>query len=80
MLVADDIFSMVGTANLDSRSLEHNFEVNALLYDKPLACKLKEDFLREINISSMLSYHEFRERSWTTRLKEGIGRVLSPLL
>ncbi len=80
MVVADDNFAMVGTANLDSRSLEHNFEVNALVYDQGVAQQLKEDFLKEINISRMLAYHEFRERSWGDKLKEGIGRVLSPLL
>ncbi len=36
ILVSDDDIASIGTANIDVRSFEHNYEVNALLYD-PLA-------------------------------------------
>src|SRR5699024_5204166 len=41
-IVVDGKISSVGTANIDVRSFRLNFEVNAFVYDVPLAKKLKE--------------------------------------
>ena len=32
-MVSDDLLSTVGSTNIDFRSFEHNFEVNAFMYD-----------------------------------------------
>jgi len=45
IIVVDSIFSSVGTANLDFRSLETNFEVNAMIYDEEIAADLTRQFL-----------------------------------
>lgn len=80
IMVSDDAISTIGTANLDDRSFEQNYEVNAIIYDETFAKLLKEDFLRDSNISRLLSYREYLERPWGDRLKEGFGKVFSPLL
>jgi len=43
-LVADREISIVGTANMDHRSLELNFEVNSIIYDKEFSTELTEIF------------------------------------
>lgn len=80
IMVSDDAVATIGTANLDDRSFEQNYEVNAILYDKDIALFLKEDFLKDANVSTMLGYREYLERPWQDKLKEGFGKVFSPLL
>lgn len=80
IIISDDAIATIGTANLDDRSFEQNYEVNAIVYDKGFAQILKADFLKDANISRMLSYHEHLERSWIEKLKEGFGKVFSPIL
>ncbi|MBC8768675.1 cardiolipin synthase [Arenibacter sp. BSSL-BM3] len=80
IIVSDDAIATIGTANLDDRSFEQNYEVNAIVYDEPFAKLLKEDFLKDANLSRMLSYEEYLKRPWAEKLKEGFGKVFSPLL
>ena len=80
IIVSDDAISTIGTANLDDRSFEQNYEVNAIMYHKKFAKLLKEDFIADCSTSKLLNYEEYMKRSWQNKLKEGIGKVLSPLL
>ena len=80
IIVSDDAVSTIGTANLDDRSFEHNYEVNALIYDKSFATLLKDDFLKDGNVSRVLSYQEHLQRPWREKLKEGFGKLFSPVL
>ncbi|UWX54416.1 cardiolipin synthase [Maribacter litopenaei] len=79
IIVSDDAISSIGTANLDDRSFEQNYEVNAIVYEKEFAELLKKDFLKDSSTSKMLSYGEYKERSYIKKLKEGIGKIFSPL-
>lgn len=80
IIISDDSVSTIGTANLDDRSFEQNYEVNAIIYDQKVTQVLKADFLKDANVSRMLSYQEYIERSYSDKLKEGFGKVFSPLL
>lgn len=80
IVVSDDDISSVGTANIDVRSFEHNYEVNALVYDRLFAKKLKEDFLKDCKQCTELTYEEHLTRPWTSRLIEGTARIFTPLL
>lgn len=46
-MVSDDTLSTVGSTNMDFRSFEHNFEVNAFMYDPSSALLLKGIFLQD---------------------------------
>lgn len=80
ILVSDDALSSVGTANIDVRSFEHNYEVNAVVYDAELAGTLKADFLKDCSRCRELSYEAHMSRPWRHRLIEGVARVFTPLL
>jgi len=80
IIVSDDAVATIGTANLDDRSFEHNYEVNALIYDEAFAILLKEDFLKDSNVSRMQSYQEYLRRPWSGKLKEGFGKIFSHVL
>mgnify|MGYP000119797364 FL=1 len=47
LMVSDDTLSTVGSTNMDFRSFEHNFEVNAFMYDPSSALLLKGIFLQD---------------------------------
>ena len=79
-ITIDDEVGIVGSANIDTRSFEHNYEVNAFIYDKPTAETLRRAFENDL-----LSCHEIDADTWSrrkifTRLKESIARLFSPLL
>jgi cardiolipin synthase len=80
VIVADGIFSSVGTANLDFRSLETNFEVNALVYDEETAGSLENYFYQDFNSSEQLILSEWQQRNKWRKAMESFARILSPML
>lgn len=79
-IVVDDTVSSIGTANLDIRSFEQNFEVNGIFYDRNVALKLKEYFLEDCTQSEELNYSEFLHRPTREKMIEGVARMFSPIL
>lgn len=79
-IVADDTVSSVGTANLDIRSFEQNYEVNVAIYDDTFAIELKNDFLADCEQSIQLDYATFVNRPWHEKIKEGVAKIFSPVL
>src|SRR5699024_5363938 len=79
-IVVDGKISSVGSANIDVRSFRLNFEVNAFVYDVPLAKKLEEAFERDVLLSTQMTKHLYEQRSLGIKFKESISRLLSPIL
>ena len=80
IMISDDSIASVGTANIDIRSFEQNYEVNALVYDTDFAKELKQDFLTDSGKSIQLTYEKHTKRPWSDKLKEGAARIFSPVL
>ncbi len=79
-IVVDNEVSSVGTTNIDPRSFSLNFEVNAVVYDQPIAKKLQNLFLEDVQCSSKLTLERYKERSLLIKFKEAVSRLLSPIL
>ena len=79
-LVADRCLAMVGTANLDYRSFDLNFEVNAVVYDKNLAEELTLSFEKDIQDAEQIEINEWLNRPKHIQLIEKIVRLISPML
>ena len=62
VIVVDDDYCSVGSANMDFRSLEHNFEANAFIYDKDFTITLKNIFLKDQSLSEKVSIRVWRSR------------------
>ena len=54
--VSDDKTSVVGTVNLDFRSLHLHYENGVLIYDRDFALTLKKDFIDTQNYAKKLPY------------------------
>jgi cardiolipin synthase len=80
VIVVDGLFSSVGTANLDFRSLETNFEVNAMIYDEETAGILLSQFIDDQNNSEVVVLEEWIRRPRINKIKESFSRILSPML
>ncbi|MBL7971402.1 MAG: cardiolipin synthase [Prolixibacteraceae bacterium] len=80
VIVVDGLFSSVGTANLDFRSLETNFEVNAMIYDEEIADILADQFLEDQDQSEQVLLEEWINRPRIDKIKESFARLLSPML
>lgn len=79
-MVVDDILSTVGTTNMDHRSFNINFEINAIIYDKKTSVELKQHFLDDLKESEELDLKRWQERPISNKLKESYARLWSPLL
>jgi cardiolipin synthase len=79
-IVADGKLAIIGTANMDHRSFELNFEVNAMVYDAQFAGELKRAFLDDLKHATMLSPAVWKKRSQFKQLPEKLCRLFSPLL
>ena len=79
IMMVDDVFTSIGTANMDGRSFNKNFEVNALIYDRDTATQMKQSFLQDIAHSDKIYLQEFLLRPTKQKIKESFCRVLGPL-
>lgn len=79
-LIADDNLSIVGTANMDGRSFEMNFEINAVIYSQERTEELAGNFLNDCGFSVELAAEKWTRRSWWRELIDDMARLLSPLL
>lgn len=80
VIVIDGMVSSVGTANMDMRSFEQNFEVNMILYDRNVSKKLATDFLNDLKGSSEISIQQWKFRPKRDKVKESLARLFAPLL
>jgi cardiolipin synthase A/B len=80
IMLADDYFSSIGTTNLNTRSFELDFEVNAFYYDKEMNQQLTGIFFEDLKDSSEVRHKDYQTRALSQRIKESAARLLSPVL
>ncbi|USN56794.1 MAG: hypothetical protein H6766_07445 [Candidatus Peribacteria bacterium] len=78
--VIDRMIGIVGTANLDMRSFDLNFEVNAMLYGAPMAQELTDIYLADLADSIRVDRDTWSQRPWWKHFLQQIVRLLAPLL
>ncbi|MFT3949369.1 MAG: cardiolipin synthase [Agriterribacter sp.] len=79
-LVADRKLSVVGTANMDYRSFDLNFEVNAIVYDTEIAGRLATVFFDDIKDAELVDIEKWDKRPLYKEMVEKTARLISPLL
>ena len=80
LMVSDDSLATMGSTNMDFRSFEHNFEVNAFMYDRSSVLVLKSVFLSDQKDAVQLHLKAWRLRPWSQKVKESVIRLFAPLL
>ncbi len=79
-LTIDGHWSLVGSANLDCRSLFLNFEAGMVLYDERLAQQLEQQFERDEQDSIRIKLEDWERRPWFHIVGENLCRLFTPVL
>jgi len=80
LMVVDDAWSLVGSANWDARSLRLNFEVDVECYDRALASALALGFDDKRARSRAVTLAEVDARALPVKLRDGAARLFAPYL
>jgi cardiolipin synthase len=76
ILIADGLWSVVGSTNCDPRSFGLNDEVNMAVVSRDVARQLTEDFESDVSESRRISYEEWKRRGLWERLMEMSGWLI----
>ncbi|WOD44588.1 cardiolipin synthase [Hwangdonia lutea] len=79
-MVIDDDLAIIGSANMDYRSFDLNFEVNAMVYSKNIAAQLTEAFENDLKVSTLIDAEAWLNRPKYIHLWERLVRLTSPFL
>ena len=79
-LVVDEKLSLFGSANMDRRSLELNYENNILVIDVALAKALRERQDEYISASTSITLTDVQNYSLLKKLLYNVCAILSPIL
>lgn len=80
IITIDSVFSSVGTANMDVRSFEDNFEVTAMIYDRKTTERIEQSLAEDLKHCTKLNLHRWHTRKHQDNFKESVARLFSPLL
>lgn len=80
LLLIDDEYALIGSANLDPRSLRLNFEFNVEIFADASIAELCQHFDRCRDASRQVSLEEMDQRSLPLRLRDSFCKLFTPYL
>ncbi len=79
-LVADDEYGIVGTINMDYRSLFFHFECGVWMYKSSSILDIKKDFMQTLQVSQRIRVSDILKTKWYQKFFGLILRVFAPLM
>ncbi|MCI8387296.1 MAG: cardiolipin synthase [Clostridiales bacterium] len=79
MFISDDTKAVVGTINLDYRSLYHHFECGTYLYGTDSVANIESDFMDTISKCERVTYESIKKEKIFTKLVGNFMRLIAPL-
>ncbi len=80
VMLIDDDYAMVGSANMDNRSFRLNFEISCLANDERFCNDVKAMLENDFAHSTKLSSEDVQDQSFRFRLAVQFTRLLAPIL
>lgn len=80
VFLSDDIKAVVGTINLDYRSLYHHFECATYLYKVSALKDIKQDFEKTLAVCSLVTKEDLKKLPLKTKVVGIVVKLLAPLL
>ncbi len=80
LLLVDDIWALIGSANLDTRSFRLNFELNLSVFDLELTSAMSNHYQAIEKVSQLLTLQQMDSRPLPVKLRDSIARLFSPYL
>lgn len=78
-IVVDGYLSIIGTANMDVRSFEQNFELAAFVYGSTTGATLEHNFEQDMLTCRELNLTAWRHRTIWRHIAESVARLFSPI-
>ena len=80
LMLVDGVWTMLGSANWDARSLRLNFEFNIECYDRALAASLESSLEKNFLQAERMTLTKLHRRPFLAKLRDGVARLLMPYL
>lgn len=80
LMVVDESWSLIGSANWDERSLRLNFELDVECYDRELAVALVRIIDEKKRAARRVTLADVDGRPLPIRLRDGVARLFAPYL
>jgi cardiolipin synthase len=80
LIIIDECYVLIGSANIDPRSLRLNFELMVEIIDKKFAQEMAAEANQIIEKSRQITFQEVESRSMPTRIKDSLCWLFSPYL
>ncbi len=80
LMLVDDVWTLIGSANLDTRSLRLNFELNLSIYDSGFADAVRSHFEQAFLNVHEITAVELERRSLPIKLRDSFCHLFSPYL
>jgi cardiolipin synthase A/B len=80
LLVIDDVYAQIGSANMDPRSLRLNFELVVEIFDTHLVQALADHIAEKITNASKADTDAFANRSFPAKIRDALAWLFSPYL
>ena len=80
LMIVDGVWTMLGSANWDPRSLRLNFEFNVEIYNSEFAARVETAIEAKRRAAHELTLTEIDSRRLPVRLRDGLARLMSPYL
>ncbi len=80
LLVVDDLYAQIGSANIDPRSLRMNFELSVEVYDRQLAQTLSQHIRERIAASRRITIEDIENRPFIIKIRDALTWLFSPYL
>ena len=80
LVIIDDHYVQIGSANMDSRSFRLNFELNIEMYDPVIAGIIRDYFMEVQSRCHLISLAEVENRSLGERLRDSLAWLFSSYL
>ena len=78
--VSDNYLSIIGSANMDYRSLELSYEINAYIYNEEIAIENRRIFIEDLKNCREITLEDWEKRPWYRKFTEPVMRLFAPLL
>ncbi len=80
LLLVDDVWSLIGSANLDTRSLRLNFELNLSIFDTAFAARVRQHFDQALPHAHRITLEELEKRPLAIKLRDSFFHLFAPYL
>lgn len=80
VFVSDDTKAVVGTINLDYRSLYHHFECATYMYKTDCIARIEKDFQDTMSKCRVVTYETLKNEPFSYKIMGSLGKMISPLM